>query len=706
MISPIINGFSAGELSRDMDGRTDHEKYYSGCRRLENFISRPHGSVVRRPGLRFIRAAKHPDRPARLISFDFNSDASQSYVLEMGDQYLRVFKDGGIILDGEGEPYEIAAPWSADEIFEVRFEQTNDEVYFVHKRHAPQKLIRRGHDDWELQPLDFRIEGHDLLIVDGSGDGRKSGRQNDTFVLPAGRTFDEKMIVKGETPSGQVRWFEYHGFGFWEAKDSAITLTFKDADPPDWDANQIESIYDSSNKLRDKYWAVLQSDDSKPSNWKDGNWPGLVAFFEGRLFLAATPDRPLTFWASRVEKYNDFRMNTNNDTGDNRGKPYDDDAIEKTLSGSRMNPLNWFVDQEELLFGTNASEGRIWSGAENEPLTPANCQARRQTAYGSGNVPARLVADGVLFVSRSGRQVREMLWDINTYKYQSPELTVLARHVTASGIRDMDYAREPSGVLWAACGDGTLAGCTYLRDQKVMAWHRHPIGGSGHVESVAVIPGERGDELWALVRREIGGQVRRYVERMDPEFEGEGSGATDAREAFFVDCGLSYHGEPKAEISGLEHLEGMEVQILADGSVQAPQVVEDGKITLKKAAQIVHAGLGYRSVLQPMRFEPQQPHGQTMQTKQKRVMRVAVRFLDTVGGKVRAGDDAAGATYERILPHTRHAKPGTAPRLMNGDVAKDLAGEFETDGLLTIVQEDPLPMTVACCVPEVIPGAS
>jgi len=702
-LSPIINGFTGGELSPDMEGRTDHEKYFSGCRRLRNMLVRPHGAAFRRPGLRFISEAKHPDKAARLIAFDFDSTDSQSYQIEMGDGYLRFFKDGGQILDDEDAPYEIAAPWTEEQIFDVRFVQTNDAVYLAHQAHRPRKLIRHGHADWELVELDFRIDGYDIEIVDASGDGKKSGKQGDTMTLPAGREFDEKFIVKGQNPDGAVRWFEYHGSGYWQAASNAsLPLTFKDADPPNWDGNEIESIYDSSNKLRDEFWAVLESDDSKPENWKDANWPGVVGIFEGRLFFGRTPDKPLGYWGSRTDHFLDFRANTNNDTSDNRGAPYDDDAIHKEISGSRMNPLSWFVDQDDLLFGTSASEGKISSGSDTDPLSPAACSAKRQSGYGSGRVPAKLVADGVLYISRGGRHVREMTWDINTYKYKSPEISILARHITESGVVDMDYAREPSGVLWCALGDGGLAGCTYLRAENVVAWHLHPLGGDGCVESVSVIPGSAGDELWCLVRRTVGGKTKRYIERMDPEFV---EGAEDARDGFFVDSGLSYDGEEEiVEVPGLDHLEGETVQILADGAVIAPQSVQGGKVTLPRAAKKIHVGLGYRSVLQPMRFESAALGG-TMQTKLKRVMRASVRFRSTVGGKVKAGDDDGG-NFEQILPHSRNAAANVAPPVVSQDHRVDLGGEFDTDGLLTIVQDAPLPMTITCVVPEVVPGGS
>jgi hypothetical protein len=364
--------------------------------------------------------------------------------------------------------------------------------------------------------------------------------------------------------------------------------------------------------------------------------------------------------------------------------------------------------------------------------------------------------------------------------------------VTKAGIQDMDYAREPDGVLWCAMRDGSLAGCTYLRDHKVYGWHRHPLGGSGAAEAVAVIPGVDGDELWAVIRRTINDETRRFVERLDPPFDGEGE--ETGENGFFVDSGLSYDGwntngaallriegegcakgdavtlfaeghEPfredsigvcyrlrsgsgveadradvrvtawasateasavlltKAPVSlqgvavsdwakliqdlHLSHLEGESVQILADGAVKNEQTAVGGVVRLSKPAAKVAAGYGFASILQPMRIEAQNARG-TSQTKRKRVMGASIRFLHTVGGEVCPGDDVEDK-YERILPHATPVRSGAPPQLFstNGTTDKrvDLASGYDRDGLLTVRQAEPLPMTVVCIVPEVLTQA-
>lgn len=699
--APIINSFTAGELSRHMDGRTDHEKYYSGCRRLENFIPRPHGSVSRRPGTHFIAEARAVAGRERLIPFDFNSTASQSYVLELCDGVMRFFTDGGVIIDSHTrKPIEVKTPWSQEQLDRLNSVQSADVMYFAHPNVRPHKLVRHAHDEWSLEPILFYSPGWDFDLLNDIGAPKGRGNPGETFTLPKGTLFESGWLVRQSLYSQPV-WFKYIGKRQLDATEKTLHVKFTNS--PDKDSpDEIESIHPEDGKVDFDNWKVLWRCDSMPECWKDESWPSCIGFYEDRLVLAATPERPLTLWLSRTGGYEDYRLNTSIYQDGVQGEPLDDDAIEITLSGSRVNPIRWLMDQEHLLVGTNASEVKVWSGSEGEGMTPAKCQRKRQSAHGSAGMPAQLISSAVLYVSRSRRKIRELTFDYTSFSYAAPELTLLAEHITGPGIREMDYADEPDGVLWCVREDGELVGCTYLAEENVRAWHRHPLGGDGRVESVAVIPGESGDEVWLLVRRTIGGREKRYIERLLPHVV-RGGGETerdDAAEAFYLDCGLSYQGSPRDIMNHLDHLEGEMVDVLADGCVVGPRRVTNGRIELDRRASRIHVGLGYSSVLQPMRLEMSTGSG-TSQTRRKRVMGVTFRFLETVGGRVCSGDDRA-EHYESILTHGHGVVAGKAPKLFSGDRQVRLSGGFDRDGLFTVRQDDPLPMTIICLVPEVV----
>ncbi len=156
-ITSIINAFNSGELSPQLQGRTDLSKYYSGCRTLENFLVFSYGGAARRPGTRFIATAKNSDEAARLIPFEFST--AQAYIIEVGDEYMRFYRNGGQIQnDADTAPFEISTPYDTDagtNLFELHFVQSADTMYIVHPAYKPRKLTRTGHTSWTLTKIEF-----------------------------------------------------------------------------------------------------------------------------------------------------------------------------------------------------------------------------------------------------------------------------------------------------------------------------------------------------------------------------------------------------------------------------------------------------------------------------------------------------------------------------------------------------------------------
>ncbi len=155
-VTTTINAFNAGELSPLLEGRTDIAKYYSGCRTLENFLVLSYGGVTKRPGSEYIASAKAADEAVRLIPFEFS--IAQAYILELGDEYIRFYRNGGQILDS-GSPYEISSPYDTDagtDLFDIQFVQSADTMYLVHPDYAVRQLTRTDHTAWTLTATTFK----------------------------------------------------------------------------------------------------------------------------------------------------------------------------------------------------------------------------------------------------------------------------------------------------------------------------------------------------------------------------------------------------------------------------------------------------------------------------------------------------------------------------------------------------------------------
>ena len=151
MAKLIQPSFAGGEVSPSVAARVDLSKRAVAVERAENFFVRVTGGMESRPGLQFIAEAKTTGT-TRIIPFEFNTE--QTYIIELGDQYMRFYTYGGQILSG-GSPYEIATPYVAADLFTLEFAQSGDVMTIVHPNYAPRELVRITNTNWTLTEISY-----------------------------------------------------------------------------------------------------------------------------------------------------------------------------------------------------------------------------------------------------------------------------------------------------------------------------------------------------------------------------------------------------------------------------------------------------------------------------------------------------------------------------------------------------------------------
>lgn len=144
--------FTAGVLSPALWARVDLAKYATGLKTALNLFIHPHGGASNRAGFEFIRELKSSASQGNLLPFQFNT--AQSYILEFGDLYFRVFKNGAVVLTG-GVPYECATPYLAADVDDLVFVQEADVMYITHPNYPVKKLERLADDNWQLVTVTF-----------------------------------------------------------------------------------------------------------------------------------------------------------------------------------------------------------------------------------------------------------------------------------------------------------------------------------------------------------------------------------------------------------------------------------------------------------------------------------------------------------------------------------------------------------------------
>ena len=744
-VAAQLTNFTGGELSPRLDGRNDLTKYASGCKTLENFVVYPHGAAARRPGTTFVAEVANSANKTRLIPFEFST--TQTYMLEFSNLKMRVYKDRGSVLEGDktisaitkanpavvtatghnysngdevvisgvvgmtevngkrflvagkttntfqltnkdgtninsssfttytsggvsNKVFEITTPYTTAQLFDLKFAQSADVMYITHPEHEVEKLSRTAHTAWTLTDVDFTNGPYmDANITT-------------TTLNPGSHTVGTGVAVVASAVTGINS-----GSGFLST-DVGRLLQFGDG------YGKITAVSDTLNITITIIEDLGSSTAS--ANWSLGSFsdttghPSCVTFFEQRLVFAGTTSQPQTIFFSKSGDYENMDANIG-------GTIADDDAIIYTIASNQVNAIRFMTATRTLIIGTAGGEFTVSGGGTDNAITPTNILIKKQSNHGAANVDAIAVGNATLFLQRAKRKIRELAYNFDVDGYIAPDMTILAEHISEGGLTQMAYQQEPNQVIYAVRGDGELIGLTYQREQQVTAWHRHIFGGvfgSGKAvcESVAVIPTDDTEyEVYVIVKRTINGATRRFVEYINNFDFTE----TDNTTFNFLDSALAYSGSAVTTISGLDHLEGQTVSVLANGATHPDKTVSNGSITLDRSSTNVKVGLSYSSILQTMRLDAGSQNG-TSQGKTKRIYEITIRLYESVGVEVGESLD----NMERI-PFRTSSDPmdqGIPP--FTGDKAVEFRGNYDTDGFIFVRQTQPLPLTILSLYPE------
>lgn len=716
--SPILLSFNAGEFSPLVRGRIDLEKYRSGCEKLENFLPQITGPVRKRPGTRFVNEVKTSATKVRLIPFEFSNE--QAYILEFGNNYVRFYANGGVVLDG-GSPYEIVSPYGEDDLFQIQFAQSADVIYLAHRDYPPYKLGRIAPTNWTLEEIEFDWPPFNDLNTDATLTLTASGLSGTGITVTAssavftaddvgrGVKFEEivESVAREWTPGlavsagGLIQWQ-----GRLYQQVSGTTIPSSGGNPPvhtegeasdgavvwnylhDGQGYGLITAYTSATVVTIDVVSRLPGTSMSPGTrrWALAAWsertgyPHTVTFYEDRLWWAGNRARPQTLWASVSGDYENHKYGTN-----------DDDALNYTINTQDQNTIQWILSSKVLSIGTSNGEFTLSATQISDPVTPTNVRITSQTTWGSADdVRPLRIGNSILFLQRAKRKLREYVYNFETDSYVAVNLTSLAEHIASAGIVDLTYQQEPSQIVWAALTDGGLIGMTYERAEEVVGWHRHSV--SGIVESVATIPHWDGDQdvLWMVVRRTIDGNEVRYIEYMDKYLTGA--------DAFFVDSGLTYDGAPTTTVSGLNHLEGEEVAVTIDGAIHPNVTVSSGAITLQYEASVINVGLPYTATVRTMPLEAGAADG-VSQGKTMRVNNIVMRLLDVGPGLWYGPSESQMDEY-----HPRTTLDLMDSAVMNQTQDTDLLpwpGEYQTQPQITVQHRLPQSCTIVALMPQV-----
>jgi hypothetical protein len=722
-IHGLQSGFTAGELSQKMLGQVDFNQYQFGCETLENTVVWPQGMTSMRPGTRFVAAAAVPATAIRLIPFEFSTE--QAYILEMGHEYFRFYMDQGqIISDQETLTIDVspATDWAADDV--ITGQSSSETCVVVAKLTATTYTVKsRSGDFTDGETIGVTGTGAKLA---NQGTGYPTFALDDyPYTLPhiydAADLFDIRYNQSADimylvhpnympqmlSRTGHILWtivdVPFVGGPFLPQNTTAITMTASVVTGNGIDLTASAAFFDAGHvgamfQLGATGYCVITSVTSSTAavanvivtlatagptaEWKEGAWstyrgfPSVVGFYENRLFFGATTHQPNTLWGSKVGDYYTHTAGAD-----------DADPICITLNSDYVNAIKWMNGSKTLLLGTSRGQWHISPSGTDSVLTSSNIKAAQETGLTSSSIAIRS-DHTVLFWQHFGRHLMEVAYDFASDNYVATPMTVLAEHIGRSPIKEMAYIQEPLSLTFSVREDGQIAVMTYERQHKVIAWSR--LVTDGDFESVARIPGDDRDEIWVLVKRTVNGSTVRYVELLEDLETYE----NDVEDMFYLDSGLTYDGVPVTTLSGLSHLEGKSVTVLADGAVKGPLVVTSGAITLPVAASKVHVGLPFVATVQPVRQEVKIQSG-TLQDRNHKVILLTMRLYRSFGCQVGSRLDR----METVPFMSMGGAMDTAPVVFTGDKRCQFPGGYGGTTPIYIQQHLPLPMNILALMP-------
>ncbi len=579
--SKLQTNFTAGELSDNVDARTNFERYFNGSSILENFVIFPQGPIFKRKGFRFIAETKDSAKKSRVIEFEFSS--LQTYAIEMGEGYFRFFSqqarvlEDSVIITGatQANPvvitatahgysngdlvviqdvvgmieinnrefivanqtantfelqgidgtsfdayvsggtvskvHEISNPYLEEELFDVKFVQDSDIIYFIHPLHPIQKLIRLASNEFILEEVELvkgpYIEENIISL--------------DVLTLTGGAPWTEGSTLTLTASGGFTPFTLDHVGGLWKLTSGSDIAHVKVTGFTSSTVVTVEAKNDVPVSLQGV----------GVSTWSEGefsnarSYPSAVSFHEQRLVLAGSLNSPQRIWFSKSNAdYENFEAGTD-----------PDDPFNVKIAAQKGDPIRWLFSDNVLFVGTATGIFRVSSSRNGAAVAIDDIDVKLHIAHGSSSIQPELVGEFPFYIQKGLKKVRAVSFSIGQDKYAAKDITIDSDQIAGTGFMQIDYQQNPISSMLGIRKDGEMAIVTSETDQDVLAWSR--IITQGNFESVAVVTNnDDQDDVYAIINRNINGVTKRFIEVQEPNFE------VDDVNAFYVDSGLTYNG--------------------------------------------------------------------------------------------------------------------------------------------------------------------
>jgi hypothetical protein len=705
----VQSNWKTGEIDPLFYMRVDAQGYTGSAKQLRNMLVRSTGAGERRPGMTTVADMGTVRR--RLLEFEF--DANEKYVLAFGDKVLAIYNAAGTLLQTLG------TAWDATMIWEMGVIQRADVMIIVHKKVSMKRLRRTSLTSFVIESAYFNADpgksvyNHPVIKyqpeavamqVTGTGAGAT------VTVICSAAIFNAKWVGEririynceiqltalinsshmqavnrqpirerlGIAPfrltagSGSVEVTHVqHGL----TSTSAVTFTgvsrIFNIDGTYFNTSHTVYVYDedhytlylpiASDTSGDGGGGGVTMETTYPTTrWMEQvfsdrhGWPGAVTLHENRLWFGGSTDLPTWLGGSAIGDYYDFNVRDG----------LDDESVQALISSTTA--ILHLVSSKKLQVFCEGSEA-IVETQDGAPITPGTLQVVNQTRYGCDPTVRPRVFDGAtIFAQRSGKNIRELVYDFNTDSHVASPISVRASHLIN---RPRDVAillgtnSRPEQYAFYVNTDGSVACFHSIRNEEMAAWTHFDTPG-GSFDSVCVI----GTSVFFSVRR----GMHYYLDRLELD-------QTDV----WLDSARRMTGTGTSFNIGAAYV-GQVVQVMAGGYLIGSFAVDmAGVITLPYAVTDPIVGYDYGIEVEPISFDMSMTDG-PMTGEKRRIVSTTLHYHQSVSAAVN-GLEQLGFTIGQ--------DPSLPPPLISGKKRIRMLG-YDRDPGFTITQPNPGPLTL------------
>lgn len=538
-ISLIKNNFTSGELSPLIWMRTDLNQFRNGAKSVENMLPIIEGGMKKRGGTELLRIEQDA---IRIIPF----------IVSHSKNYIVVFKPYAInILDSEGNLMKtFTTTYTAEQIPDINYCQSRYNLWLVHGSHAI-SWIRCSEDfsNWAFDKFTYSVppleDTYTPTLSLKSSEINVGKTTTLTASIYAAHTANKQYTV------GDICYV----FGAnWTMKYYRCLVDHMNQVPKDVYATTIDPETQEVIYTETVYWQAITPEEATAFNssivgkyifvnsgvirvdrfisatqvtgeilvklsanveaiarsWtikepifnETYGYPRAITYFQQRLVLAGSKKYPNYIWLSRTGDESNFLTTT-----------LDGDSFTVAASSEQLSNVLHLSQSRGIVVFCGGSELTINA---QDSLSPTNANIMEHTAYGIvQTIKPIKVGSELLFVQRGAERIRTLVYDYAQDGLVSNELTVLASHIgeEGKGFKEMSYQQEPDSVIWFVMNNGKLATLTLDREQSVISWAKHDIG--GNVLSIASLPSTTGaDKVYFLVNRDGIKQIEQLKENL------------------------------------------------------------------------------------------------------------------------------------------------------------------------------------------------